>query len=215
MYSQDEIAFCEQAVRRLAKKATLRNVPTVKVSTREHLAHVNIFTGNRITIGTRLLSCLHDGRIDPDDVEAILAHEIGHLMDFDKGLKSMYLRSWVKVLVYSFVSPFLLLFSLLIGGLALGIMFSVFWLFFLPFMLSRRVNDELEADRNALNLIEARQLATSLVRRIRMISPSSYFGPLEIWRRIRQTMTAPTIHERLRNINVEIEKIDVQFKITE
>ena len=86
LYSS-QVAFLTKALEELAKKAKLRKAPELFISKNERLASVNVFQ-NRISVGEHLLSLWAEGKFSDSDVEATLAHEIGHLMDFRRDSKS-------------------------------------------------------------------------------------------------------------------------------
>lgn len=98
-----QIVFLRQSIEELSRKAKLRRTPEISVSKHERLASVNIFQ-NRISIGEYFLSLWQEGKFDDNDVEATVAHEIGHLMDLKHDSKSSNFRNLLCEKVYGSLS---------------------------------------------------------------------------------------------------------------
>jgi Zn-dependent protease with chaperone function len=193
-----------QTIEELSKKAKLRRVPEVCVTKSERLASVNVFQ-NRISIGEHLLSMWQEGKFDDKDVEATIAHEIGHLMDFRRDSRSSNFRNllaeslWLSFgvvpLVTYLLSPSMmtLLFSALV---------AVGWGFSLPWIIRRvEVRIELEADRNAaVYMVKPQQLADALIKISSFGMPSTKLGFTARMSFLASTLTHPSFKERLRNL---------------
>ena len=200
--SSEQVAFMNIKLDELAKKAKLGRTPELCISSSERFASVDVFR-NRISIGGHLVSLWRQGKFGDADVEATLAHEVGHLMDFRRDSHSSSFRNmlceslWFSFgifpLVFYLLSPSLT--SLLVSGLiALG------WGSSLPWVVRRvEVRIELEADRNAgLHLVEPQQLADALVK---ISSFSLSTGGLGLTAKLAisaSTLTHPSFGDRVR-----------------
>ena len=202
--SDEKIVFMRQKIEELSLKAGLSHVPELCISKTERLANVNPFQ-YRISVGESMLSLWQEGRFDDSDVEATLAHEIGHLMDFrwDSESKSfrnllfesLWFASCVVPLIMYLFSPSLLI-------LVLAVSIAVAWALSLPLVV-RRVEKgiELEADKYAaLYLVKPSQLAKALDK-------ISYFGlpgkTLSFTAKLSfltDSLTHPSLKERLQNL---------------
>ena len=193
-----------QTIEELSKKAKLRRVPDLCVTKSERLASVNVFQ-NRISIGEHLLSMWQEGKFDDKDVEATIAHEIGHLMDFRRDSRSSNFRNllaeslWLSFgivpLVTYLLSPSMmtLIFSALV---------AVGWGFSLPWIVRRvEVRIELEADRNAaVYMVKPQQLANALTKISAFGMPATKLGFTAKMSFLAGTLTHPSFKERLRNL---------------
>ncbi len=202
--SSEQIAFMQQKVGELSKKAKLSWVPDLWVSKTERLANVNVFQ-RRISVGESLLSLWREGKFEDSDVEATLAHEIGHLMDFrcdshSRSFRNLLFESlWfafgVVPLVFYLFSPSLL--TILLAGLL-----AICWGFTLPWVVRRvEVGIELEADRNAaLYLVKPDQLASALTKISSFGLPSKTLGFTAQLSFLAGTLTHPTFKERVQSL---------------
>jgi hypothetical protein len=203
MYSQQE-AFLKLKMQELAKKAKLKRVPELCISKNERLAHVNIFQ-RRISVGEYLCSLWRADKFSDKDMEATLAHEIGHLMDFrrtsgSKSFRNLLIESlWFScgvfpVIVYLLVPSFL--------TLTFSALFALGWGFSLPWVIRRiEVQIELVADQNAaLFLVEPQQLANALVKISSFGVPTKKFGLTGRLSFLAGTLTHPTFNERVQNL---------------
>ena len=166
--SSEQIAFMTCKLEELAKKAKLSRTPELCISNGERFASVDVFR-NRISIGGHLVSMWQQGRFSDEDVEATLAHEIGHLMDFRRDSHSSSFRNMLCESLWFSFGIFPLVFYLLAPSftsfLVSGLI-AVGWGSSLPWVVRRvEVRIELEADRNAgLHLVEPQHLANALVK---------------------------------------------------
>ena len=200
--SNEEYLFLKTKIGELAKKAGLRKAPEFYVSKHERLASVNIFQ-KRISIGEQLLSLWQHGKFTDNDIEATLAHEVGHLMDFmrDSGstsfrnllFESLWFSFGVVPLVLYILSPSLI-------WLAFSALLALGWGVSLPWIVRLvEVRIELEADRKAaLHLVEPQQLATALEKIGYSGMPANKLGFTAKMDFIAGTLTHPTFKERVR-----------------
>jgi Zn-dependent protease with chaperone function len=197
--------FVENAVERLSRKAKLNKVPKLNFSRLERTANSGAFL-NTITVGLNLLSKLDKGELDENDVEAIIAHEIGHRVDFSRKFHSANYRNTIIENVYVlFVVPLILIYFLIPPPLTILIL--LIWAFFMPWIIkSSRVPSELEADRNAAELlVGGQQLAISLVK-ITRFPKLNNVGPIGTWGFVNRELSYPSLNERLRYLNFELKK---------
>ncbi len=164
----EKVAFMTRTLEELSKKAKLRHTPELFISKSERFASVNVFR-NRISIGENLVSLWSNGEFSDGDVEATLAHEIGHLMDFRHDSRSTSFRNMIsEAFWFSFgIVPLVVyLISPSMPSLAISALVALGWGFSLPWVVRKvDVRIELEADRNAaLHLVTAKQLANALIK---------------------------------------------------
>jgi Zn-dependent protease with chaperone function len=198
----NQVAFLTKTLEELAKKAKLRKTPDLYISKHERLANVNVFQ-NRISVGEHLLSLWAEGKFSDSDVEATLAHEIGHLMDFRHDSKSSSFRNllgesfWVSFGILPIV---LYLLSPSIPTLILSVLLALGWGFSLPFIIRWvEVRIELAADRNAaLHLVNPQQLADALVKIGSFGMPTAKFGLTAKMTFLAGTLTHPSFSDRIR-----------------
>jgi Zn-dependent protease with chaperone function len=202
--STEQVDFMRQRVEELSKKAGLSHVPELCISKSERLANVNPFQ-YRITVGETILSLWREGKFDDSDVEATLAHEIGHLMDFRRDSNSKSFRNLLFESLWfsSCVVPLVLyLFFPSLATLVLASLIAVGWGFSLPWVIRRvEVRVELEADRNAaVYLVNPKQLASALNKISSFGLPARRLGVTAKLSFLAGTLTHPTFTERLRNL---------------
>ena len=191
-----------QTIEELAKKAKLRRTPEVCVSKRERLASVSVFQ-NRISVGEHLLSLWQERKFDEKDIEATLAHEVGHLMDFRRDSHSVSFRNLlVESLWFGFGVAPLVVYVLFpsLTSLVLSALLAVGWGFSLPWIVRRvEVRIELEADRNAaVYLVAPQQLANTLVKISSFGLPTKKLGLTARMAFLAGTLTHPSFKERVR-----------------
>jgi Zn-dependent protease with chaperone function len=203
MYSEQE-AFMKLKMQELAKKAKLKRVPELCISKNERLANVNIFQ-RRISVGEYLCSLWKEDKFSDKDIEATLAHEIGHLMDFrrtsgSKSFRNLLIESlWLSfgllpLLVYLLSPSFL--------TLTFSLLFAVGWGLSIPWVVRRiDVQIELAADQNAaLFLVESQQLANALIKISFFGVPAKKFGLTGHLSFLASTITHPSFNERVQNL---------------
>jgi len=212
MYEK-ETEIMQQILEKMNERAQLKTVPLIKISKITEAANV-AFTKPRITVSERELKKWQNGELDTNDIEALLAHEFGHLIDLKNGVRSVLAKSTIKVVLY-FLGGFGLFVAA--NSISFGIitLFSalllLIWIVVFPYFTRKwAIAAQLEADRNASKLIGSEQLALSFIRRIR--TPPIPMGVIETWQRIRFILVMPTISERLKNLNLELETIQAKFR---
>ena len=203
MCSEQE-AFMKLIMQELAKKAKLKRVPELCISKNERLAHVNIFQ-RRISVGEYLCSLWKEDKFSDKDIEATLAHEIGHLMDFRRTSGSKSFRNLlIESLWFSFGMLPLLVYLLSPSFLtiAFSLVFAVGWGFSIPWVVRRiEVQIELVADQNAaMFLVEPQQLANALIRISSFGIPTKKFGLTGRLSFLASTITHPSFNERVQNL---------------
>jgi len=199
-----QLAFLKQALEELAKKAKLRRTPELFISKHERLASVNIFQ-NRISIGEHFLSLWNEGKFDDKDVEATIAHEIGHLMDLKRDSRSSNFRNLLLEslwLSFGMVPIVIYLLSPLNMSLAISVMLAAGWGASLPWIIHRvEVGIELEADRNAaVFLVKPKQLADALEKISSFGMPKKSLGLTARLSFLAGTLTHPSFKDRVRNL---------------
>lgn len=212
LYDQ-QVNIMKQKVEKLAKKAKFKKTPTLKISKDEHLLAKASILRKKITVGTKLLSQWQKGEIDENDVEVTLAHEIGHLMDFERKFHSVFLRYNAIVVLYlvlGFGLLKLVWFPHLAEPWILPLLIFIVWAFFLHWIL-RRVSlaVQFEADKNGASLVSDEQFANSIIKR-RRFRDTKGFGLIETWELLLYVILSPSISERLKNLNFEIKEIKIQ-----
>jgi Zn-dependent protease with chaperone function len=202
--SSRQFAFMKEKLEEFTKKAKLSKVPELNISKNERLANVNVFQ-RRISVGENLVSLWHQGKFTDKDIEATLAHEVGHLMDFRSNSSSSNFRNLIiESLWFSFsivpVVTYLLAPTLLFLGLSA--LLAALWGFSLPLIVRRvEVRIELEADKNAaLYLVEPQQLADALVKISKLALPSKSLGFTSRLAFLAGTLTHPSFKERVHNL---------------
>jgi Zn-dependent protease with chaperone function len=178
--SNPQVIVLEQKLKELAKKANLSTPPELYISKHERLASVNIFQ-SRISIGEYLLGLWREGEFNDADVEATLAHEIGHLMDLGHESRSANFRNLIFASIWCIFGMFPLVAYLLspsFVALVFSVLCTVGWGFSLPRILrSIDVKVELAADKNAaLYLVEPKQLAQTLSKIGDLRKPTHPYG---------------------------------------
>ncbi len=209
----DQVNIIKQKIEKLAKKAELKEIPTLKISKAEHLVAEASILRKKITVSTGLLSQWQKGEIDENDVEVVLAHEIGHLMDFDRKFHSVFFRYNAVVVLYLFLGvglPKLVFFRHLAEPWIPPLLIFVIWAFFFHW-ICRRVSlaVQLEADKNGASLVTDEQFANSITKR-KPFHVAKDFGLIETWEFLRHVISSPSISERLQNLNFKIGEIKIE-----
>jgi len=201
-------------VKDLAKKAELKTPPKVKTSSSLPDYAKASFLSKHITVNFKLISKWEKGEIDDDYVESVLAHETGHIIDLNRGIRSLYLRLIVVTVLYLVLIIFLMpasFFSLTNGNLGISLSLFVVWLIFLPWVCRRsQFASEFEADRNASLIIDEQKLAKTLVILLEHPAPFRSTGFKDTWKALFLQMF-PSPRERLHNLHYET-KITVQVQ---
>jgi Zn-dependent protease with chaperone function len=197
-----QLVFLRQSIEVLSRKAKLRRTPEISISKHERLASVNIFQ-NRISIGEYFLSLWQEGKFDDDDVEATIAHEVGHLMDLRHDSRSSNFRNLLcESLWFSFGIVPIVIYLLFPGvtSIAVSGLLAIGWGFSLPWIVRRvEVGIELEADRNAaVYLVKPKQLADALVKISSFGMPQKNLGLTAKLSFLAGTITHPSFKERVR-----------------
>ena len=209
LYEQ-QINFLKEKVRKLSKKAMLKKIPTINTSSKVIRAKASFF-GKSITFGTRLLEQWKNGEIDESEVEVTLAHEIGHLMDFQRKFRSVCFRYTAILLLYVFfILPFVVWFIFSPNPLPLFVF--MIWIFILIGILRKAaLAPQLEADKNGASLITYEKFAQSLSRR-KPLQHTNGFWLIETWKLLCNVLLFPSISERLKNLNFEIKEINREIE---
>jgi Zn-dependent protease with chaperone function len=194
----------KQKLGELAQKAKLHKAPDVCISKNERFASVNVFQ-KRISVGEYLLSLWKKGKFSDEDVEATLAHEVGHLMDFRRDSRSSSFRNLlVESLWFSFgIVPLILyLLAPTTFSFVLSAAVALCWGASIPFIVRHvEVRIEFEADQNAAALLVApEQLAHALVKISSFAVPSKTLGFTARLSFLAGTLTHPSFAERVRNL---------------
>jgi Zn-dependent protease with chaperone function len=201
-------------VKDLAKKAELKTPPKVKTSSSLPDYAKASFLSKHITVNFKLISKWEKGEIDDDYVESVLAHETGHIIDLNRGIRSLYLRLIVVTVLYLVLIIFLMpasFFSLTNGNLGISLSLFVVWLIFLPWVCRRsQFASEFEADRNASLIIDEQKLAKTLIILLEHPAPFRSTGFKDTWKALFLQMF-PSPRERLHNLHYET-KITVQVQ---
>lgn len=207
----------KQKVEKLARKAGFERIPTLEISKDKHLFAKASLLRKKIIIGAELLLQWQKGEIDENDVEVTLAHEIGHLIDFERKLNSAFFRYDTIVFLYlvlGVVLPRLVWFSYLTEPWIPPLMIFVIWAGFLPWVLRRAsCAIQLEADSKGAQLLTEERFANSIVKRSKF-RDSKGSGLIETWDLLLHVILFPSLSQRLRNLNFEIKesKIEIQRK---
>jgi Zn-dependent protease with chaperone function len=203
--SSQQQAFLKQSIEELTKKAGLRRAPDLSISKNERFASVNVFQ-KRISIGEHLLSLWQQGKFSDKDIEATLAHEVGHLMDFRRDSDSSNFRNLlIESLWFTFgVVPIVTyVLSPSATWLLVSVLIALGWGVSLPWIVRRvEVRIEFEADRKAaMYLVAPQQLADALVRIGSFGKPPKTLGFTAKMAFLAGTLTHPSFKERVRYLH--------------
>ncbi len=192
-------------IAKLAEKAELSRVPGLHISENERFASVNVFSFH-ISVGENLLSLWTEGKLDERDVEAAVAHEIGHLMDFRRGSRSSSFRNlilesaWFACglvpLVVCILLPSAMIFRLSIG-------FALGWGISIPLLIRRLERKiEFEADRNAALYLVAPEHLANVLTKIKVLSiPTRYFALSRSLSGLTGKLTHPSFDDRINRLD--------------
>ena len=200
-FSCEQHAFLKEKVEELGKKAGLRRAPELSISKHERFASVNVFQ-KRISLGENLLSLWQQGKFSDKDIEATIAHEVGHLMDFRRDSDSSNFRNLlIESLWFSFGIVPIVTYVLLpsVTWLFVSILVALGWGLSLPWIVRRvEVRIEFEADRKAaMFLVEPQQLVAALVRIGSLGKPPKTPGVTAKMSFLAGTLTHPSFKERI------------------
>ncbi|MCW4006815.1 MAG: M48 family metallopeptidase [Candidatus Bathyarchaeota archaeon] len=204
MYSY-ELAFIQRKLGELAVKAKLETPPQLEISQNEKLASIRVFR-RQITVGENFLQHWRSGSFDEKDVEATLAHELGHMMDFSRFFRS---ASFWSLLLERFyfalvLVPVLVCFACpSITSLLVSSLIFVCWALLLPWITRNTgILIEIEADKNAATyLVEPKQLADTLLKINALVVPIKKFGLAARLDFLAGMLTQPSCSERLKHLD--------------
>ncbi len=202
-------------------KAGLTKRPKILVKRLDNaVAKISVF-GNNILFDENFVIHWSRGDFNEKDVDAVLAHEVGHLIDDGNSIADnlhsvFFTRSVGMNVLYLLILPAILFpvkFSLLFTLIAL-IAVPV-WVILLPHVFrANLIKHELIADKNAVDyglIAPADLLLTAHKRneiyRNRPVN-SKFLVP---WIRIMNMLTTTTLAERAENLGVDIE---YELKVT-
>jgi len=210
---EEEIDEINQITKKFYDISPLKKIPEIKVAQLKESAKVD-FTKHRITISENELKKWKKGISDVEDMEALLAHEYGHLIDLQRGLKSVLVKSTIKQVLYLLAGGGLIGTAIFSSNsiLSLFMVLAFFlWIIIFPYFNGKcAITAQLEADTNASKLIGRERLGSAIIRRIRM--PPMSMSIIGTWNRLRFILVVPLISERLKNLNLEVETIQAKFK---
>lgn len=211
-------------------KSKLRKMPKIRVT--EDLTYLGgapIFFNEIRLSRLTLLDRWEKGELETEDVEATLAHEFGHRIDFSKKLSSfefkyglikiIYLALGVLLFMLLYLNEFFVkqlvnqlglsnslfaLFPIVAFPSFLIIVFAI-WILLFPWVLRRTsIPIELKADENAIEyrLIEPQQMVQSILKQYSSpkASPNSKMKLDTFY----NWLIHPMLSERLRNLNFQI-----------
>jgi len=204
---EEKKALIEQKVQELTKKAKLSKEPKIKISKRGALAGVNA-SRNILFINENLLAGWQKGEMNENDINAMLVHEFGHLIEC---AKHIFRKSDAQLTFYimALVIPLIFYFGLQTPdpGVGPAVIVSI-WFLFLPWTIRRiYVPRELSADTNAIafSLINDQEFADAIANSV-STATDRYVGPGKILSILDGFLSHPFLNERLRNIGFEIRR---------
>lgn len=215
--SEKSLAVVKEKVAVMAKAAGLKKTPDVKISKNEPIACAGYFPRN-VQVGQSWLLSWERGLIDEEDVDATLAHEIGHLMDFAKGIRAVFVKSGLIIASYLFI--IVLLFASIDASQVFSetawvpyVFVFILWLSFAPWITrSRGLATQLEADRYACQLIGRQKMAQVFSKRMErnLTNPKNQRNFTGILSTFYYFMTgAPSFSERLENANFQVKSVAI------
>lgn len=205
MYEK-QLAFIHKRIDEFTEKAHLKKSPKLQRYKGMIPASANGIL-NRLYISDNFLEQWQQGFYDEKDADALLAHEFGHLIAYQKSRFEAAKGS--LAFLYFMLLPITLVFYWSLRILEPGVVTAVIilcWLFFLPWIVQRSyVPGEFEADRNAIafGLADAQQLADALLKRMSMQWRRN-LGPAQTLERLWSMLTHPSLDETLQNIGLGI-----------
>lgn len=206
MYEK-QLAFINKRIDEFTEKAHLQKHPKLKTFKGTMPPASSNGLLNRLYISENFLEQWQQGFYDEKDVDALLAHEFGHLIAYQKS----HFEAAKSVLASLY---FVLLLAILAFYWSLRIpepgmittMIILCWFFFMPWIVrGAYVPGEFEADRNAIasKLIDAQQLADALLKRI-STQPRRKLGPAQTLEVLWNMLTHPSLNETFQNLGLEI-----------
>ncbi len=198
---QRQTNFLTQKLAELSQKANLSSVPELCISKTERLANVNVYR-DRISIGESLLLHWQNGDFTDHDMEATLAHEIGHLIDFRNDSHSSSFRNLIAESLWFALGILPIVLYVLMPSLEMlagALLLAAAWGFSLPLVMRHiEVRIEFEADRNAaLYLVSPKQLADALVKISKFASSTNGAGVARRLNFFAANLTHPSFNERV------------------
>ncbi len=218
LYEQ-EIAYIDKKIDEFCQKAQLKKPKRKIFKSASPPANSNSLL-NELRISEYLLKRWKNGIISKEDIDATIAHEFGHMIDYRE--KSPFQKlayggfSFVYVLIllglglsFAFLSAYLVTISYLLAPVIILFLFwfVLVWVLFLPTVLRKaHFADELAADCYAISysLTDAQQLANIVVNRIGKPLPEK-IGPIHRAEIVWNMLSHPYLYEQLENIGIEIE----------
>jgi Zn-dependent protease with chaperone function len=215
---EEETKTVEKIVVKLANEAKLEKVPKIEISKEWVAARAN-FRSPKITISEAVLTKWKEGEMNTDDIEILIAHEIGHLIDFQKGLRSVSVQSATKIVLYIFAVFVSFLASTVFFSAGATLIFGLISLFALitllysfPYEIRKwALRAQLEADKNAYKLVDKKRFAIDIVSGFRL-SDRDQHGIKWTWMLLLNTLVWPRVSERLKNLSIKPEDIEVGFR---
>ncbi len=203
--SNRQLQTMTNMIEQLARKAGFEKTPKLKISKDAHLLAKASFWKKKITVGAQLLTQWQRGEIDENDVEVTLAHEMGHLIDFDRKFGSVFFRyNAVGCFCFAlvFVLPRLVWFPHLFEPWFPPVLVSLLWgAFFLWVIRAISHTVQLDADKKGADLLTKEQFANSYSKR--RVSRKWGLGPIETWELLLTVVLVPSFDERLQNLGLE------------
>jgi Zn-dependent protease with chaperone function len=210
IWRNQQIITLRMIISQLSEKAGLRRVPELFISKKERFASVNIFQFH-ICVGENLLSLWAQGKFDESDIEAVVAHEIGHLMDLRGGSRTKSFRNlifesaWFVCGLVPFIAclliPSVSVFQVTV--VQLSIVFAVGWGLSVPWLIKRFERKiEFEADRNAaLYLVSPEHLSSALAKIKTLMFSVKYIAPRTRMTGVAGKLSHPSFDDRIRRLN--------------
>ncbi len=211
MYEK-QLAFVNKQIDEFTEKAHLKRRPKLETFKSISPAKANGIL-NRLLISENFLELWQKGFYDEKDVDALLAHEFGHFIAYQKS--RFEAASIILPLYVVFLSAILAFYwSLRIPepGVITALII-VYWFFFMPWVVRRvYVPGEFEADHNAVafKLADPQQLADALLKRM-STQRRRNLGPIQTLGLLWHMLTHPSLNETLENLGLEI-RHTVEFR---
>jgi len=205
--NQTRIELIKGIIANLARRAEVQ-IPEVKIkNVTLGIAHANI--KDEIEISPELITKWESGFYTNSDIEVVLAHELGHIIDGKKGFKKWFYLGLATLCIY--VMSILPIIFLLRDIFLIQICAFIIWAFFLPVLFKWLQNrSELRADKYALELTTKENFAHYVVNRLR--GKHQPLNPLKIWQIYYSLASHPGLSERLSLLENEVDDIEVKLK---
>ncbi|MCX8181649.1 MAG: hypothetical protein N3D12_00870 [Candidatus Methanomethyliaceae archaeon] len=192
-----------------AKKGGLKSTPKVKIKHIRGIASASFYTGN-ITLDEEFVSLWERGVFDDDILDFVLAHEIGHLIDYGNTIKdklsSSHFKCLIKILIATIAALALMKTIQILAVIPLFILILFFRAWY--------IKPELEAYKNAVDfkLIGAKKLIISRHKideyYRKQLKPK---GALHFWHRLWKYLIHPSITEIAQYLGIDI-SFEVKIK---